>query len=115
SQTVPTIAGTTVTSCVAAQFDVALASATVRMRAVGNACGTPCTDTDCRTGDSAYVFVGPDMNRLHQVGGTVDITGDFADYPVAIQSSDRFVVVCRTTNGFSRDDVEVDAILGKCP
>jgi hypothetical protein len=113
-QNIVALGGTTVTSCVAAQFGAALAKATVRMRAIGKACNTACSGV-CGTGDNALLFAGPDVPGLHAVGDLLDITDTFADYPVAMQNADRIVVVCRSTQGTGRDDVEVDSILGTCP
>lgn len=108
------VAGTSVASCVAVRFEAALAAAILRLRAVGNACGVGCDTTACGTGQAAETFLGPDLDRLYRVD-TLSITSDLGDYTLLTRPSDRVVVVCRTTHGVLRDDVEVDSVVGRCP
>jgi hypothetical protein len=107
------IDNTDVTSCIAARFEGTLASATVRMRAIADACGHPCDGTTCGTGRNASTFVGADVATLQSLD-YLTITGEFAPYPFTMRVDDRVVVVCRTTQGPARDDIEVDSILGTC-
>ncbi len=109
-----TINGTEVTSCIAARFDTALASATVRIRAVANACGHGCDGDACGTGRSASTFAGVDFATALNLGD-VTVTDTFAPYERTLMGNDRLVVICRTTNGPGRDDLEIDSFVGNCP
>ena len=114
------IAGRNVTACVGVEFAEAtpLASVTVRARAVGDACGGPCRDSDCGTG--RFMLILESANGVDWAvstgGSNVPITDSFEDYTVSLPAAGqkRYFLVCRTAESLFRDDILVDSILGTC-
>jgi hypothetical protein len=109
-----TLAGETVTGCIAVEFAVPLTSITVRMRAVANACGRACAAGLCGQGRFAAAFLGATRATLRSTGNDINMDDVFHDYPVQALTTDRVVVICRFANSADKDDIEVDSIVGGC-
>lgn len=103
-----------VTGCIGVEFGTQLKSVTVRMRAVGNACGRNCGAGECGQGRYATALHGATLDTLESIGTSITVTADYATYPVQTMPEDRIVVICRPAYSADKDDIEVDSIVGGC-
>lgn len=103
--------GWPVTGCIAADFGavVDLDPIIVRARAVPNACGQPCVDEYCHTGDRMLVYYGTERGT-YLYAREITFTPSFVDYSITLNVPARYIVVCREGFGAARDDLAVDSI-----
>lgn len=81
--------------------------------AVTAACGSPCT-TQCGTGHTFGVWSGVAVGAYTHVTTVALTSTAITDYPVDIQATARYLLVCRDAWSAERDDVAVDDITIAC-
>ena len=105
-----------VTGCLGVELASPVDQVTIRAQPTAQGCLTAC-GSNCGSGDQFSVFAGVTEKALAYVAG-VDMTATgLTDYAVPLGGAfpdARFVAVCRTPNGDSRDDVAVDVVYGRC-
>jgi hypothetical protein len=109
--------GRGVDGCVAVDFGQVqmLDPLTIRVGTAAQACGVACVTTGCGTGHTFSVFAGTEEGVYSYVGADSIASAALEDHTFIAGRPVRFVVVCRVTWGYDRDDVVVDSILGTCP
>lgn len=103
--------------CIAADLGATynLASITVYAAPAAVACATPCSGSNCNTGDRFSVLVGtePDQYAVASDVSTAPAAA-LAPYTIAKPLAARFIVVCRQSWSSLRDDFVVDAVQATC-
>lgn len=107
--------GKDVTGCIGVSFPGEVSSLIVRARAVGDACGRGCANGECGTGQQLLAFYGTGPTTLRAFDPQA-ISGQFAEYTFAVPNAPGVThfAVCRVAWSPDKDDVEVDAIRGRC-
>jgi hypothetical protein len=109
--------GKGVTGCLGVELPRTIDQVVVRAAPVAQACATKCS-SNCGTGHDMLIFAGSSETTLRYVGGPDMTSTELTDYtlalPVGVVSDIRFIAVCRTGWGDSRDDIGIDVIHGRC-
>jgi hypothetical protein len=116
-----TIAGKTVTGCIAVEFGeaIALSAIVMKMRPVSGGCGHTCGGAGrdgCGAGGSVVLFTGRSLEALEFLQTMALTEKTFFEYSVSVHRDRkaRFAVVCRDAAAPGADALAIDWIGGRC-